>query len=64
MNNVCVHNREKIDYIGMRALIEEDDSDPSEDAKDVDVLKGFDYRTILQESLTLEDLVKLDIVRK
>ena len=50
--------REKIDYIGMRALIEEDDSDPDEDAKDVDVLKGFDYRTILRESLTLEDLVK------
>lgn len=61
MNNVCVHCREKLDYINMRALIEEDDSDPDEDAKDVDVLKGFNYRTILRESLTLEDLVKLNI---
>lgn len=45
----------------MRALIEEDDSDPNEDAKDADVVKGFDYRTILRESLTLEDLVSVYI---
>eukprot|EP01035_Chromulina_nebulosa_P025215 gene25215-32904_t len=59
-----VPGREKIDYIGMRALIEEDDSDPDEDAKDVDVLKGFDYRTILRESLTLEDLVRCGVAHR
>ena len=43
----------------MRALIEEEDNDSNEDAKDVDVLQGFDYRTIIRESLTLEDLVTI-----
>ena len=54
--------RERIDYIGMRALIEEEDNDSNADAKDVDVLQGFDYRTIIRESLTLEDLVTTQFI--
>ena len=46
----------------MRALIEEEDNDSNADAKDVDVLQGFDYRTIIRESLTLEDLVTTQFI--
>jgi hypothetical protein len=51
--------KEKLGFIQLRALIEGEDCDTNEDAKDADVLKGWDFRTHKVE--TLEDLVRFGI---
>lgn len=54
-----VKGREKLSFIEMRSLLEEDDNIPDEDEMDEDILEHFDFLT--KEYKTLEDLIQLGI---